>query len=283
MDVRVPAVVSAALALLVAVQPTPLELGRGYLSERQQADGGFAEAQGRSDATLTAWAVLGFRAAGGDPAQLRRGGASPAEFLSARPARTAAELALHVLALDALGEDVREPADRLARMRQPGGRIGPLVNSTIWAVVALRAAGRPAPAASIRYLLRRQRPSGGWSWAPQGAPDSNDTAGAIQALRAAGVGGRPVRRGIAYLRRLQNRDGGFALVRGRASDAQSTAWAIQAFVAARARPPAAAFRYLRSLRQPGGWYRYSRSATITPVWVTAQVLPALARRPFPLR
>ena len=280
---RVAAVVSAALALLVGIQPTPLELGRGYLSQRQQADGGFAEVQGSSDATLTAWVVLGIRAAGGDPSQLRRGDPSPAEFLSSRPARTASDLALRVLAFDVLGEDVREAADRLAAMRRPDGRIGPLVNSTIWGVIALRAAGRPAPAASVRYLLRRQRPTGGWSWAPNGAPDSNDTAAAIQALRAAGVGGRPVRRGLAYLRRLQNRDGGFPLVSGRASDAQSTAWSIQAFLAAGVAPPAGAVRYLRSLRQPGGSYRYSRRDAITPVWVTAQVLPALARKPFPLR
>jgi prenyltransferase beta subunit len=150
-------------------------------------------------------------------------------------------------------------------------------------VIALRAAGRRAPAASVHYLLRRQHPSGGWSWAPGGAPDSNDTAAAIQAIRAANVRGRPVRRGIAYLRRLQNRDGGFPLTTGRASDAQSTAWAVQAFVAAGARPPVTAFRYLISLKQPGGSFRYSRRHAITPAWVTAQVLPALARTPFPLR
>lgn len=280
---RAPAVVSAALALLIAFQPRPLELGRGYLSQRQQADGGFAEVQGASDPTLTAWVVVAIQAAGGDPSQLRKGGATAAAFLSSRPARTANELALRVLALDALGEDVREPADRLAAMRRPDGRIGSLVNSTIWGVIALRAAARPAPAASVRYLLRRQGPSSGWSWAPNGAPDSNDTAGAIQALRAAGVTGRPIRRGLAYLRRLQNRDGGFPLLPGRASDAQSTAWAIQAFLAAGVRPPARAFRYLRSLRQHSGSYRYSRRDAITPVWVTAQVLPALARKPFPLR
>jgi hypothetical protein len=32
-----------------------------------------------------------------------------------------------------------------------------------------------------------------------------------------------------------------------------------------------------------GSYRYSTHYAATPVWVTAQVLPALARRFFPLR
>jgi hypothetical protein len=47
--------------------------------------------------------------------------------------------------------------------------------------------------------------------------------------------------------------------------------------------PASAFRYLATLRRPDGSYRYSRRYTGTPVWVTSQVLPALARKPFPLR
>jgi hypothetical protein len=32
-----------------------------------------------------------------------------------------------------------------------------------------------------------------------------------------------------------------------------------------------------------GSYRYSRAYATTPVWVTAQVLPALVKKPFPLR
>ena len=42
-------------------------------------------------------------------------------------------------------------------------------------------------------------------------------------------------------------------------------------------------RYLRSLQASDGSVRYSRSSTQTPVWVTAQALTALERRPFPLR
>jgi hypothetical protein len=281
--VKTLAILLASLAFAAPVEQAPVELGGDYLTTRQQADGGFAEPNGASDPTLTAWAVLGLEAADRNPAALRRGGASPAEYLAGKPTRTTADLALRILALDALGEDVSQRADQLEGQRRPDGRIGPLVNSTIWGVIALRAAGRPAPAASVRYLLRRQHPSGGWSWAPRAAPDSNDTAAAIQALRAAGVRGAPIQRGLVFLRRLQNRDGGFALTAGRGSDAQSTAWAIQAFVAAAARPPVNASRYLVSLKQPPGSFRYSRRQAITPVWVTATALPALARKPFPLR
>ena len=49
--------------------------------------------------------------------------------------------------------------------------------------------------------------------------------------------------------------------------------------AATARAPLA---YLRSLTAADGAVRYSRTSDQTPVWVTAQALAALARRPFPL-
>ena len=260
----------AAVALAASVLGSPVS----YLASRQQADGGFAERGRGSDPALTAWAVLGLVAAG----RLPSGAAS---YLAARPVGDAGDLALRVLALDALGEKTAAFADRLEGLRRADGRIGSLVNSTVWGVLALRAAGRPAGQSTLRYLLRQQRPGGGWSWYPRGAPDSNDTAAAIQALRAAGVRGRPIRRGVAFLLRLRNRDGGFALVRGRASDSQSTAWAIQALLAAGRRPPKSAFRYLARMRQPDGSYRYSARFATTPVWVTAQVLPALARKPFP--
>ena len=187
------------------------------------------------------------------------------------------DLALRVVALAALGE---VPDDLVARLR--AYRPGVLVNATIWTVIALRAAGQAPSAALVEDLRATQSKTGGWSWSRGGAPDSNDTAAAIQALRAAGVGGAPVRRALAALHTFQNRDGGFALTKGRESDAQSTAWAIQAQLAAGLPPGQAAFRYLARLRREDGSYRYSVRYATTPVWVTAQVLSALAGRWFPL-
>lgn len=280
---RLLALLLGSLAFAAPAELTPVELGSEYVAARQQGDGGFAEPGRSSDPALTAWAVLGLKAGGWNPASLRRAGSSPAEYLAGKPSPTTTDLALRILALDALGVDVSQLTDRLVREIRADGRIGPLVNSTVWGVIALRAVGRPAPPASVRYLKRVQHRNGGWSWSPRGSPDSNDTAAAIQALRTAGVRGEAIRRGLAYLRRVQNRDGGFPLAPGTSSDAQSTAWAIQAFVAAGVPPPVKAFRYLVSLRQPGGSFRYSRDRALTPAWVTATVLPALARTPFPLR
>jgi prenyltransferase beta subunit len=264
----------AQVAVSVALAASPA----GYVASHQQPDGGFAEPGGQSDPALTAWATLGLVASGQKPS------GPAAEYLAGKPASGASELALRILALDALGRDTRAEVARLEALRRPDGRIGSLVNSTIWGTLALRATGRPAKA-SVTYLLRAQHRSGGWAWYPRGAPDSNDTAAAVQALRAGGVRvrSRSIRRALTYLRGLQRKDGGFPLARGRPSDAQSTAWAIQAFVAARRDPGRAPFRYLATLRRPDGSYRYSKRYATTPVWVTSQVLPALARSPFPLR
>jgi prenyltransferase beta subunit len=123
---------------------------------------------------------------------------------------------------------------------------------------------------------------GGWGWSPRGAADSNDTAAVVEALRSANVTGRPISRALGFLLRFRNRDGGFELTHRRGSDAQSTAWAVQAFAAAGKAPPRGALAYLRRLQRPDGSFGYSTRYATTPVWVTAQVLPALARKAFPL-
>jgi hypothetical protein len=252
--------------------------GTAYVRAHQATNGGFAEPGGTPGPQLTAWAALGLRAAGARPRE------DALSYLQAheRELTSVTDVELVAMAESALGGDPTALVLRIQRLRRLSGAIGPNVNSTIWGVLALRQAGKAAPRGSVRYLLRHQRPSGGWSWYPNGRPDSNDTAAAVEALRSAGARGKPIRRGLAYLRRLQNRDGGFELTPGRGSDAQSTAWAIQAFAAAQMRAPRGSLAYLRRLRRPDGSFRYSKRYATTPLWVTAQVLPALSRRPFPL-
>ena len=276
------------LAFLVALALTSTcaaagSLGRGasYLLARQQSGGGFAEPGASSSAGLTAWTVLGLRASGKAPATLQ----AAADYLAQTPAPQATDLELKLLAQAALGQDASKLADEIERLRRPGGRIGPARNSTYWGVLALRAAGRKPAKATVRYILRAQRKNGGWSWSPRAASDAGDTAAAIQALRATGAGARsvPITRAVRYLRRCQNKDGGFAVSPAADSDAQSTALAIQALIAARKDPGKAPFRYLKKLQRSDGSFRYSVRYVTTPAWVTAQVLCALARKPFPLR
>ena len=84
-----------------------------------------------------------------------------------------------VVALSALGETIDEAT--LARLR--AHKPGTLVNETIWAIIALRAAGEQPPQALVQGLLAAQAKGGGFSWSRNGLPDSNDTAAAIEALR----------------------------------------------------------------------------------------------------
>jgi Squalene-hopene cyclase C-terminal domain/Prenyltransferase and squalene oxidase repeat len=261
--------------LVVAAAALALASPAAFVQSRQLPDGGFAEQGRTASPELTAWAVLGLRSAGIATPKAH-------DFLVAHEGDlvkvTDVEL---VLAAEAASGGA---SPRLVtRVHAAERRIGSLLNSTIWGVLALRQAGEPVPARTARYLLAHQARSGGWAWAPGIAPDSNDTAAAVEALSALGVRGAPIQRALAYLRRRQNRDGGFELQPGRGSDAQSTAWAIQAFLAAGRDPGARAFAYLRRLRRRDGSFRYSARYAATPVWVTAQVLPALARKPFPLK
>jgi hypothetical protein len=276
MGVRFLALLLAGLTLAASAGAGLVDGAGAYIEGREQPDGGFAEPGRASDPALTAWAALGLAAAGRPPG-------SAAAFLAGKPYPTATDLELRILALDALGDDVTALAGRLVRLRRPSGAIGPLLNSTIWGVIALRAAGLPAGRKTVRYLLRAQAPGGGWSWQTGVAPDADDTAAAVQALRAAGVSERSkaIGRALAYLRTRQGGDGGFELTPGAGSNAQSTAWAIQAFIAAGRDPGAAAFSYLARLQRPDGSFRYSARYGPTPAWVTAQVLPALSKRPFP--
>ena len=258
---------------------SPLERGASYLLARQQSDGGFAEPGASSSAGLTAWVMLGLRASGKASSKAQ----TAADYLDNAPAAQATDLELRLLAQAALGRNVAALADEIERLRRPDGRIGPALNSTYWGVLALRAAGRKPTKATVRYILGAQRKDGGWSWSPRAASDAGDTAAAMQALRAAGASARsaPITRAIRYLRRCQNKDGGFAVSPGAASDSQSTAWAIQALIAARKDPGEPAFRYLKKLQRGDGSFRYSAHYVTTPAWVTAQVLCALARKPFP--
>jgi hypothetical protein len=251
----------AALAAATTLAATPV----GYVQAQQRDDGSFGDAQ------ITAWATLGLVAAGKDTGRAT-------EFLAQQEPKSATDVALYAMSRAAAGA---RPDDLLPRLR--AHRPGKQVNATIWTILALRQAGEPVPKAFVTSLLAAQHRSGGWSWLRGSAPDSNDTAAAIQALRAAGIRGAPIQRGVRFLRAHQNADGGFELTQGRGSDAPSTAWAIQGLLAAGASPGPPAFRYLQRMRRQDGSVRYSVRYVSTPLWVTAQVLPALARKPFPLR
>lgn len=292
--------VTALAAAPVAEAARATDRALGYLDRAQNADGGFGGARGQGSTQLhTGWAALGIAAAGSHPEDFTRRGRSPLDFIRrrARELDDTGELERTILVVRAAGVSPRRFAGRdlvrlLLRRRSRDGSWAGRVNHTAFGVLALRAAGEPRSRmrASIRWLERAQSDDGGFGVAPGGASDVDDTGAVLQALAAAGRGdSAPARRAISYLRRAQNPDGGFGQTGSRDSNAQSTAWAMQGLLAV-GRSPARLRRggrtpseYLRSLQARDGSIRYSRTSSQTPVWVTAQALTALARKPFPLR
>ena len=175
------------------------------------------------------------------------------------------------------------------------------------ALLALAAAGQ-TDADAVAWLKGEQCADGGWMGnRPESAEcpafdfdtfvgeDSNGTAMAAQALAA--LGETPVGDPLDFLSETQNDDGGFAFVPGFDSDANSTALAVQALLASGedlagwAAPGGTPYGFLLSLQvgnppankagafafQPGPGGVLTANA-----FATAQVVPALAGRAFPL-
>ena len=270
-----------------------------YLLDSQNSDGGFPPSPRAGSTQLhTGWAALGLAAVGRHPGEV---GALRYMRQNAADLRgDVGELTRTMLVLGAAGESARDFAGRdllaelLARRREDSSWSG-RVNTTAFAVLALRAAGRgrrdPVVRNAANWIARRANPDGGFAFSGRGASGIDETGAVLQALVAAGrKRSKVVRRAARFLVRRQNPDGGFPLAPGGPSNAQSTAWVVQGLVAAGrdpdrvrrdgARSPLA---YLRRLIGSDGAIRYSRTSTQTPVWVTSQALLALARRPFPLR
>jgi len=277
---------------------TPTQRAVAYLERAQNGDGGYGFApRSQTTAIATHWAAMGLRAAGRNPARVHQlGGDTLAEAV----ARTAsAELddasttARAIMALRASG-GASTLLPRLLELQLENGSFDGRVTTTAFGIFALRAAGRAPSDDAVRrateWLAGQQNDDGGFGAAGRGGPSGIDeTAAAIQAFRRAGLGrdAAPVRRALRWLLARQRADGGFPLTPTGASNAMSTAWAIQAFAAVGRDPRRVRRRgsrnplvFLRSLQASDGSFRYSRSSAQTPVWVTAQALMGLARRPF---
>jgi energy-coupling factor transport system substrate-specific component len=190
----------------------------------------------------------------------------------------------------------RNLVNELQSRRGRDGSFAGRVNTTAFAILALRAAGRSTRDRTVRgaanWIARQANRDGGFNFARRGGPSGiDDTGAALQALGAAGrARSATARRAVTFLVRRQNPDGGFPLQPGAGSNAQSTSWAIQGLLAAGRNPDRvrrggsrSPVAYLRTLVTGSGAVRYSRTSSQTPVWVTAQALLALARKPFPLR
>ncbi|HEY3765296.1 MAG TPA: hypothetical protein VGL44_09060 [Gaiellales bacterium] len=282
-----------ALALLLAVPPAAFARdGVHYLLLRQTPSGGFAESgSGSAGPTLTEWAVMALRSAGVSAGTVHRsGGQTTTAYLQGQAGSwaDAYDLERGILAVVAAGHNPASFAGRNLVSALRGkigshGGIGPAANSTYWGALALRAAGSPVPAATVGYIRARQHTNGGYGWAIGAAPDSNDTAAAVLAMHAAGgaCSSRAIAHGYGYLKTAQTGSHGYALLPGGSADSQSTSWVIQARHACGLRNRRSR-AWLLARELPDGAFNYQPNTTITPAFVTAQVLPAIHGKWYPI-
>ena len=285
-------IVLSGLLMAALAGPATAAGGGDYLASRQGLSGGFSEPGGSAAVSLTEWAVMGLAAAGRHPATMHRsGGHTPGHFLASKAHGWSDSFTLErgILAVVALNRNPANFAGRnLVRALRTkigrGGRIGGFLSSTYWGVLALRAAGSPVPRKSVDYIRSHQGSSGGFSFAAGSGPDSNDTAAAVMALRAAGIpcGWRVMDRSYAYMHSLQRSDHGYALTSSAGSDSQSTGWVVSARIKCHM-SNTRALGYLAARKHPNGMYSYRTGVVQTPAWVTSQVLPAVNGKAYPIR
>ena len=297
---RAPAAASTAALLLVLLLPavagaaSPADRAERWLLRAQNEDGGFGGAPAASSSELfSGWSALGLAASGRNPRDVRRpGGRSLTAYLSSSPGSLSdvGKIERTMLVLESAGLSSRDFRGRdlvaaLTSRRRSNGSIAGYVSYTAFGVLALRAAGVSAGSATVSWLASAQNADGGFGLAPASASDSDMTGAVLQALAVVGrARGGAAKQAVAWLRANQNDDGGFGQFKGRSSNAQSTSYAVQGLVAAGAggSVPTRALAYLGGLQRSDGSIAYSSSSSQTPVWVTAQALMALERKPLPL-
>jgi prenyltransferase beta subunit len=286
-----------ALALVTAApdRAAASDAGRatGWLLSAQNADGGWASSPGDdSSAAMTGWAMLGLEANGRNPFDVSRNGNTPVDFLRRNmdEVTSTGDIARTVLALQGAGADPRSFAGRnlvsdLLKRRRRNGSFEGWPGTTAFSVIALREAGATGGLdKTLSWLGRVQNDDGGWGDVP-GSPSTADGTGAVmQAM----PNSKAAERGLSYLRKAQRSSGGFPLGGSGGVNSQSTGWAVQGILAVGAQADSvrtggnSPYDYLAARQANDGHYRYSSSSNQTPIWVTAQVLVAVAGKSFPL-
>jgi energy-coupling factor transport system substrate-specific component len=298
---RTPALVSAILVVLMlpALVPTPakasdLSRATNWLESAQNPDGGFgASADSDSSASITGWAMLGLEAAGRNPFDVSRSAKTPIDFLRGNldEVTSSGDLARTIVALEGAGADPRSFGGRnlveeLRQRRAANGSFEGWPGTTSFSAIALRVAGATGGLDStLSWLGNVQNDDGGWGDLPNQPPSNADVTGSVlQAIPST----KAAQGGLSYLRKHQHSGGGFSTGSSGAINSQSTAWAIQGMIAVGADPAAvdadgsSGLDYLAALQADDGHYRYSQSSDQTPVWVTSQVLVAVAGKSLPI-
>lgn len=298
---RAPAVASVLLLALALASVLPARSQAAdfsatraavWLAGQQNSDGGWGASPGEdSSLEVTAWAMLGLEAVDRSPLDVTSGGGNPVDYLRghAGELRSAGALARTILALEGAKVDPRSFGGRnlvsaLLDRRGDNGSFEGWPATTAFAVLALRSADATGGLdRSISWLAKVQNGDGGWGDTPGSPSTADGTAAALQSMPDT----EAAQRGLGYLRKRQLPSGGFAIGGNGAVNSQSTAWAVQGLIAVGADPGSSkngksALEFLAARQADDGHYRYSASSDQTPIFVTAQAIPAVAGDAFPV-
>lgn len=315
-----PAVGSAAWTPTAGAASAPVAKALKYFHQRQTKAGGFAVA-GSSQVEMTPWVLMAIASSGQDPSRWHKpGGKTPVQFLQS--------VDLERLALAQKGSAANVPnfyakvilgykaagrasligragsrridlAAKLLAYQDASGRFTTAkggngnyaaINTTTYAILALRAAGRAgaARATALAWLRKQASPGGGFAYMPGGTVDVDSTGAAVQALVAGGVSrtSAVVVDALRYMKGRQQPSGGFTYALGGGPNVESSALAAAAIVAAGQDPAGAAWRvsgrsaldYIRSKQAASGLFYHFGTTVATPLLTTAQAVIALQRR-----
>jgi prenyltransferase beta subunit len=302
--------VSQSGAAVDAASQATLDRSVRFLQEAQNLDGGFGGVRGqRSDPLFAAWAAYALAAAGINPQdQMQPGGVDVHSYLTAHTSGLRETTDFDRVALVALASGTSprsfgpiDPVGTIVSRQlpdgsfpQPPGLSSGWINSTIWSIFPLSAIDTPetnlAVENAVEWLLDQQRPDGSWgSTGPNSAADTDMTGAAIQALAAAGLHGTEAERSaLEFMREMQGPDGGFRETSSGPTNSATTAWAVQGLWAAEEDPRtwqtetgADPLSYLASLQRPDGSIGWTATSDLNSLWMTTQVIPALAGRTHP--
>jgi len=290
--------------------PREVREALNYLQSVQNEDGGFPYRAGQSSSqSVTCWVILALEAAGEkiDDPGWTVGGNSPGGFISncSEELKSSCDYARTLLALSSSQQkpsyNGTDLISSILSFQQEDGQFAWIVrgekgfiNSHIWSILALDAAGEQVPDSekARQWLADRQNNDGGFGWCEGVPSDADDTAAAIRALMVLGENleeSAVIKGALLYLKSCQGEDGGFSsgYLGGDKSNAASDAWVIQALISTGQSPTAEvwsrnnknAVTHLLGLQDPSGFFNYMPGVDAGPIQTTATALISLCGLP----
>lgn len=268
---------TANLKLSTEQEQTMIAAAAEYLTSEVGDDGLLTASQ-----SVTDWAAIGLAAAGQDTSALSEAVMAYDPKLTDDYAM--AEIARHILALAALGQDTAVYVTRLGKADDNAA----FVNDNIFAGLALLASGVSADDDDVQAAITAAKQGinmdGGVSYAvAETDSDVDTTAYFVQLLNAAGATGKVRQAAVRYLKDQQNLDGGWGYSDHGVSNSSSTAVALQALNKPVRTNHRSGYNFLAAMQKPNGRFVYDADSSYSYETLnSAYAIMALAHQALPV-